>query len=71
MATTTAPAAGRRTAAGTTFRRPKKGGGLTPWLFALPAIAIYLVFLVYPAFSSVFFSFTDYDGNRLYVAEPG
>src|SRR5215203_471145 len=62
MATTTAPAAGTRTAAGTTFRRPKKGGGLTPWLFALPAIAIYLVFLVYPAFSSVFFSFTDWDG---------
>jgi ABC-type sugar transport system permease subunit len=62
MATTTAPVAGRRTAAGTPSRRPKKGGGLTPWLFALPAIAIYVVFLVYPSLTSVFFSFTDWDG---------
>ena len=29
-----------------TRRRKTKYGGLTPWLFALPAIAIYLVFLV-------------------------
>jgi raffinose/stachyose/melibiose transport system permease protein len=62
MATTTAPVVGTRTAAGNTFRRPRKGGGLTPWLFALPALAVYLVFLVYPALSSVFFSLTDWDG---------
>src|SRR5215210_3693374 len=62
MATTTAPIRGTRAAAGSTFRRPKKGGGLTPWLFALPALAVYLVFLVYPALSSVFFSLTDWDG---------
>ena len=43
-------------------RRKTKYGGLTPWLFALPAIAIYLVFLVYPAVTSVFFSLTDWDG---------
>src|ERR671916_1879312 len=61
MATTTAPV-GARTAAGTTSRRPRRGGGLTPWLFALPAIAVYLLFLVYPSLTSVFFSLTDWDG---------
>ncbi len=37
-------------------------GGLTPWLFALPALAVYVIFLVYPALSSLWFSFTDWDG---------
>jgi raffinose/stachyose/melibiose transport system permease protein len=45
-----------------TRRRKTRYGGLTPWLFALPAIAIYVVFLVYPAVTSVFFSLTDWDG---------
>ncbi len=61
MATTTAPATAARTAS-VANRRPRKGGGLTPWLFALPAIGIYLAFLVYPALNSVFFSLTDWDG---------
>lgn len=43
-------------------RRKTKHGGLTPWLFALPALLVYVVFLVYPAFSSLFFSLTDWDG---------
>jgi raffinose/stachyose/melibiose transport system permease protein len=43
-------------------RRKKKHGGLTPWLFALPALLVYLAFLVYPSFSSLFFSLTDWDG---------
>jgi raffinose/stachyose/melibiose transport system permease protein len=43
-------------------RRKKKHGGFTPWLFALPALLVYIVFLVYPAFSSLFFSLTDWDG---------
>jgi raffinose/stachyose/melibiose transport system permease protein len=43
-------------------RRKKKHGGLAPWLFALPALLVYFVFLVYPAFSSLFFSLTDWDG---------
>jgi raffinose/stachyose/melibiose transport system permease protein len=43
-------------------RRKRKHGGLTPWVFALPALLAYLAFLVYPAFSSLFFSFTDWDG---------
>src|SRR4029450_12271930 len=43
-------------------RRSKKYGGLNAWLFAVPALAVYLVFLVYPAFTSVWFSFTDWDG---------
>jgi raffinose/stachyose/melibiose transport system permease protein len=42
--------------------RKRKHGGFTPWLFALPALLVYVVFLVYPAFSSLFFSFTDWDG---------
>jgi ABC-type sugar transport system permease subunit len=37
-------------------------GGLTPWLFALPALLVYIAFLVYPAFSSLYFSLTDWDG---------
>jgi raffinose/stachyose/melibiose transport system permease protein len=42
--------------------RKKKYGGLTPWLFAIPALLVYATFLVYPALSSLFFSFTDWDG---------
>ena len=43
-------------------RKKKKHGGLTPWVFALPALLVYIAFLVYPAFSSLFFSLTDWDG---------
>ena len=43
-------------------RRRRKYGGLSAWLFALPALAVYLIFLVYPALSSLWFSFTDWDG---------
>jgi raffinose/stachyose/melibiose transport system permease protein len=44
--------------------RRKKGqhGGLVAWTFALPALIVYFVFLVYPALSSLWFSFTDWDG---------
>jgi raffinose/stachyose/melibiose transport system permease protein len=62
MATTTAPVAGRSATVSPANRRKKRYGGLTPWLFALPAIAVYAVFLVYPALTSVFFSLTDWDG---------
>ena len=34
----------------------------SPWLFALPAVAIYGLFLVYPAAQSLWLSFTDWDG---------
>jgi raffinose/stachyose/melibiose transport system permease protein len=37
-------------------------GGLTAWVFAAPALLVYLAFLVYPALSSLWFSFTDWDG---------
>ena len=43
-------------------RRRRKYGGLSPWLFALPALAVYVVFLVYPSITSLFFSLTDWDG---------
>ncbi|HET6530604.1 MAG TPA: sugar ABC transporter permease [Actinoplanes sp.] len=43
-------------------RKKKRHGGLTAWVFALPALAVYIAFLVYPAFSSLFFSLTDWDG---------
>lgn len=43
-------------------RRRKKYGGLTPWVFALPGLAVYITFLVYPSLSSFFFSLTDWDG---------
>ena len=32
------------------------------WAFALPALVVYFVFLVYPALQSLWFSFTDWDG---------
>jgi ABC-type sugar transport system permease subunit len=57
-ATLEAPAVG----APVVRRRRRKYGGLNAWLFALPALAVYLIFLVYPALSSVWFSFTDWDG---------
>src|SRR3954463_2405811 len=60
MATTTA--APDLTASAAPARRKKKHGGFTPWLFALPALLVYIAFLVYPAFSSLFFSLTDWDG---------
>ncbi len=46
------------------LRRGRRGpgGGLSPWLFALPALAVYAVFLVYPSLTSLFFSLTDWDG---------
>ncbi|GAA1012612.1 sugar ABC transporter permease [Acrocarpospora pleiomorpha] len=44
------------------IRRHRQHGGWRPWLFALPALAVYVAFLVYPALSSLWFSFTDWDG---------
>ncbi|MDP4505369.1 carbohydrate ABC transporter permease [Nonomuraea turcica] len=41
---------------------PARRGRWRPWLFALPALGVYVVFLVYPAVSSLWFSFTDWDG---------
>ena len=35
---------------------------VTPWLFLLPALSIYCVFLVYPTVSSFFVSLSDWDG---------
>jgi raffinose/stachyose/melibiose transport system permease protein len=43
-------------------RRRRRHGGLGPWLFAVPALAVYVVFLVYPSVTSLFFSLTDWDG---------
>jgi ABC-type sugar transport system permease subunit len=37
-------------------------GGLVAWGFALPALLVYGAFLVYPARSSLWFRFTDWDG---------
>lgn len=45
-------------------RRPphRLRGGLAAWAFAIPALFFYVLFLVYPAFSSLFFSVTNWDG---------
>lgn len=43
-------------------RKSAQRGGLIAWTFALPALVVYVVFLVYPAITSLFFSFTDWDG---------
>ncbi|MEV4473111.1 carbohydrate ABC transporter permease [Nonomuraea salmonea] len=45
-----------------TPQRGSSKGSWRPWLFAIPALAVYLIFLIYPAASSLWFSFTDWDG---------
>ncbi|WP_328472372.1 sugar ABC transporter permease [Actinoplanes sp. NBC_00393] len=42
--------------------RTRHGSGLVAWAFAAPALLAYFLFLVYPAMSSLWFSFTDWDG---------
>jgi ABC-type sugar transport system permease subunit len=61
MATDVVTVGSSRASAGV-IRRRRKHGGLTPWLFALPALFVYALFLVYPAFTSLYFSLTDWDG---------
>lgn len=52
---------------------PLTAAGLSPWLrswrryragffFVLPALVLYLIFMVYPFFQSIYFSFTDWNG---------
>jgi raffinose/stachyose/melibiose transport system permease protein len=61
MATTTfAPPSRQDTAR--LARRRTRHGGLTAWAFALPALAVYVIFLVYPALQSLWFSLTNWDG---------
>src|SRR3954447_9437846 len=48
--------------AGPPRRKQAQRGGLIAWPFALPALVVYFIFLVYPAITSLFFSFTDWDG---------
>jgi raffinose/stachyose/melibiose transport system permease protein len=43
-------------------RSKRRHGGAVAWVFALPALIVYVIFLVYPALSSLWFSFTDWDG---------
>ena len=43
-------------------RSKSRPGGAVAWVFALPALVVYALFLVYPALSSLWFSFTDWDG---------
>jgi raffinose/stachyose/melibiose transport system permease protein len=50
------PAAARRT------RRRRVGAGARIWLFALPALAAYVGFLVSPALQSIWISLTDWNG---------
>jgi raffinose/stachyose/melibiose transport system permease protein len=38
------------------------GRKLSPWLFALPALVVYAVFLCWPAAQSLWLSFTSWDG---------
>ncbi len=61
MATATLPAAAPPT---TRPRRKRRAnhGGLMAWAFALPALIVYVTFLVYPAMQSLWFSLTDWDG---------
>jgi raffinose/stachyose/melibiose transport system permease protein len=60
MATATLPANGQTTAR--PRRKKPRGGGLAAWAFAVPALIVYFVFLVYPALQSLWFSLTNWDG---------
>ena len=52
----------RRSAAAAAAATHDQVRRFNPWLFALPALAVYVVFLVYPSITSLFFSLTDWDG---------
>ncbi len=43
-------------------RRPTKRGSWGGWLFALPALIMFLVFELYPVLTSIQYSFYDWDG---------
>lgn len=57
MSTTT-----RSYSAATRTRRRRWGQGLNIWLFALPALVAYVVFLVSPAVQSIWISLTNWNG---------
>ena len=61
MATATLPASAQTIGAPARARSRRYGGGRA-WAFALPALAVYFVFLVYPALQSLWFSLTNWDG---------
>jgi raffinose/stachyose/melibiose transport system permease protein len=42
--------------------RGLRGQAVSPWLLALPALAVYAVFLCWPAVRSLWLSFTSWDG---------
>ena len=48
-------------------RRPpgRVAAGLKAWLSLLPALAVYGGFAIYPALSTLYFSFLDWDGVQL------
>ena len=50
----------------TSGRAPVRGrSGLKGWLYLLPALAVYGGFAIYPALSTLSFSFLDWDGVQL------
>jgi len=59
----TLPQSNSRHKAGSSRFRPARVGSLSvPYLFMLPALVVYCVFLVYPMFDSLAISFTNWDG---------
>lgn len=46
-------------------RRSRASAGLKGWLYLLPALAVYGGFAIYPALSTLYFSFLDWDGVQL------
>jgi raffinose/stachyose/melibiose transport system permease protein len=53
--TTSTPAAARR-------RGRRRGLNQTPWLFVLPALAVYAVVVLYPSLAGIYYAFTDWTG---------
>lgn len=63
------PEAAARTAQdarpGRRARRGRRAGGWTGWLFLVPALVFYAVFVLRPLFATVQYSFYDWDGISL------
>lgn len=60
--TTTTPDAAARPVGTAPRRRLRLTSPWVPWAFALPGLAVYLLFLIWPVISAVATSVTDWDG---------
>lgn len=65
LATAPMPEASTRAARQSRPRRGARRGGWTDWLFLVPALAFYALFVLRPLISTIQYSFYDWDGISL------